>query len=279
VDIELISVPYDSALRNARMGAGPTRLIEAGLLDHLAAAGHGVTRTDIEAPSDALPAEIATGFQLMRRLAERIRAAGDGGRFPIVLAGNCNTSVGTVAGLDGPVAVVWFDSHADFNTPETTPTGFLDGMGLATLVGRCWEQLTRGVPGFAPVEERNAVLAGARDLDPLEAELLADSDVKVLSPAQVRDELGASLRPLRERVTNAYVHIDLDVLDSAEGMANSLASPGGLTLAEVRAAIGIVGRDLKIAAAALASYDPSFDNDGRICRAAFTLIDTILEAV
>jgi arginase len=78
------------------------------------------------------PAEVAVAFELDRLVSEQVCEAVAEGEFPLVLSGNCNTSIGTLAGV-GPegLGVVWFDAHADFNTPETTTTGFMDGMGLA----------------------------------------------------------------------------------------------------------------------------------------------------
>jgi len=88
-------------------------------------------------------------FELMGRVADEVRSALEDGIFPLVLAGNCDTSaLGGVGGLRlwdhaGNVGVVWFDAHGDFNTPEIDPVGFLDGQGLAILTGRCWQ----GRPG------------------------------------------------------------------------------------------------------------------------------------
>src|SRR5262249_50325204 len=148
----------------------------------LAQAGHLVGRNVIIEPSGGRVAEIRTAFDLMRALAVAVRDARQRGFFPLVLAGNCNTCLGTVAGLgDGRgTAVLWFDAHGDFNTPETTTSAFLDGMALATLNGRCWSQLARTVPDFTPVSERTTCLVGARDLDPLEAEAISNSALHVL---------------------------------------------------------------------------------------------------
>jgi arginase len=112
-------------------------------------AGHQTRVEYIEAGSDA-PAEIRTAFELNRVVAERVRDAREAHALPVVLAGNCMTAVGTLAGLGGTPAVLWFDAHGDFNTPETTASGFLDGMALAMLTGRCWANLTRTVHCFQP---------------------------------------------------------------------------------------------------------------------------------
>jgi arginase len=283
--LRLVTVPYDSALRDERMGRGPLHLLRQGLVDVLRDAGHDIDAHGIEA-IQAPPLEVRTSFELSAALAGQVRDAVSGtagpARFPLVLAGNCNTSVGTVAGL-GPaeVGVVWFDCHADFNTPETTLSGFLDGMALAILVGRCWRQAAARVPGFRPVREENVLLVGARDLDPLEAELLAGSAVQTVTVSAVRTNglpqaLRPGLRAIRERVQQLYVHLDLDVLDPAEARANGLGAPGGLTVAEVSEALRLIAAECRIGAVALTAYDPSFDASGATSRAAFRLIEAVL---
>jgi arginase len=263
------------------MGAGPERLLHAGLAEEIRAMGHQVHIEQIEPGDDGPPAEIRTAFELNRVLAGRVRSVVENGGFPVVLAGNCNTALGTLAGLGNQeCGVLWFDSHGDFNTPETTTGGFLDGMALATVTGHCWRQLAAAsVPGFQPVPERNVVLLGTRDLDPLERELLADSEITTLSPAQVRTDLPHVLGELTSRTRDVYVHIDLDVLDPTEGRANALAAPDGLSVEEVRAALQRISGLFQVRAVALTAYDPSFDTDGRVCRAAFLLLRSLLAGV
>jgi arginase len=144
--VEILAVPYDSGHRGVRMGGGPEHLLRGGIEGKLADGRRQVRARIVEARSP-FRAEIATAFELFRRVSERVGAAVEAGSFPLVLSGNCNNIVGVVAGL------VWFDDHADFNTPETTTTGFLDGMGLAIAVGRGWANMMRDVPYFRPVRE------------------------------------------------------------------------------------------------------------------------------
>jgi len=89
------------------------------------------------------------------------------------------------------VGIVWFDAHADFNTPETTNSGFLDGMGLAIAVGHCWRSLSRTVEGFRPVREGNVVLVGGRGASPAEKERLSRSGETVVEGRRVH-EVGGS---------------------------------------------------------------------------------------
>ena len=229
-------------------------------------AGWGQAPTRCKNP----PAEVATAFELDRLVAEQVREAVAEGAFPLVLSGNCNTAVGTIAGLDAAdLGVVWFDAHADFNTPETTTTGFTDGMGLAVAVGHCWKEMARGVPGFTPVVERDVVLAGVRAMEPAEEERLAASDVSVVGADRIGLEgpgaLEEALDRLEDRIGKVYVHLDLDVLDPEKaGKANELASAGGLSAEDLKTALGMVRERFAVAAAGIASYDPTFDADGGV---------------
>jgi arginase len=164
--ITIFAVPYDSGYRDLRMGAGPEHLLSNGMEGVLAATGREI-RSEVLQATIPFHAEIATAFELFGMLAKRVHEATASGRFPLVLSGNCNSTVGVIAGLAGAspkeeVGLIWFDGHADFNIPETTTSGFLDGMGLAMAVGHCWAQMVRAVPGFRPVSEENVVLIGSR---------------------------------------------------------------------------------------------------------------------
>jgi arginase len=277
--VQIIIVPYDTARRAWRSGAGPEHLLRAGLAAHLQGKGHSVAEVQvIEADPGQPPAEIATGFELIGRIAVAVRAAREARRFPLVLSGNCNSSVGVLSGLTpARRAVFWFDAHGDLNTPDTTASGFLDGTGLATALGLCWHRLAAGIPGFQPVDSEATFLLGARDLDPPEAALVARGAIGAVSCAGISTDLPAVLAraPLEGAV--GHVHLDLDAFDPAGvGRANTLPVPDGLSVEKLTEAIAAIRARIPLAAAALASYAPEFDSDGGVCRAAFAAIDAIL---
>ena len=278
-DVHVLAVPYDSAHRTRRMGAGPGHLVAIGLVDRLREMNGDVALREL-APSDGTwVAEIGTAFDLDRQLASAVAEARAQSAFPLVLAGNCITSVGTVGGLGmGTTGVLWFDAHGDFNTPETTAGGFLDGMALATLVGRCWTSLSAGVPGFTPVAEENVLLVGARDLDPAEAALLAQSRITHLRAGDVGARLDAELEALGRRVGQLYVHVDLDVLDASEGRGNAYSGGAGLSRSELLEAIGAARRHCRVAAGAITAYDPEYDVDGRVARTAVDVALALVES-
>jgi arginase len=207
----------------------------------------------------------------MRMLATAVASAQSEGSLPVILAGNCDTAVGTLAGLGDGVGVIWFDAHGDFNTPETTTSGFLDGTALAIITGRCWTQLARTV-GFTSLPDERVCMVGTRELDPLEAALLESSNVEVVKQSQLRTALERALRSVGEHVDRIYVHIDLDVLDSSVAAANTYAIGGGLTVEDMEYALGLIGSHFKIAAITLSAYDPAADSDGRAASAAIRLV-------
>lgn len=157
------------------------------------------------------------------------------GAIPIVFTSDCTNALGAVKGLGGDLAVLWFDAHGDFNTPETSPSGFVGGMPLAMLVGRGDMRFMRAVD-LAPLDERDVIITDARDLDPAEAVALRESAITHL--ADVRDLLTAALpdKPL-------YIHLDVDVVRLREMPAVSFQSAGGPALDTVAASLERVARD------------------------------------
>jgi arginase len=279
LNVQIITAAYDSGYRDWRMGRGPAHILEHGLRDVLAEHGYLVASTDVKVD---FMTENAAAFGVCRALSERVKAAREAQAFPLLLTGNCGNALGTLAGLEiGKTGIVWFDAHGEFNTPDTTRSGFLDGMGLATITGRCWQVLASTVPGFSPMPENHIVLIGARELDPEERALLENSGVGTISAAQVRgsgiqNALAPHLERLRQEVEQVYVHLDLDVLDPTEAQANSFPAPEGLTVVEVKKAIEAVKAQFRIAAGGLASYDPSCDLDNRALNASLELLGALI---
>ncbi len=278
--VRLLQSPFDSGHPGIRMGAGPTALAEAGAADRLRRRGHVVTEQAVE-PSAAWRAEVATAFELSRLVAGAVATARASGQVPVLLSGNCNTTLGVLAGVTASgrrVGLVWLDAHGDFNTPEEDTGGFLDGQGLAIAVGRCWTALAGGVPGFVPLAERDVVLVGARDLSPAQQEVLRRSDVTWLPPDRVRDPaaLDAALAGLANRVDVVHLHVDLDVYDPSIAPANDYAAPGGLSAGEVLDLLERTASRVPVASLTLASYDPAHDPEGRLRTTALDLLEAVV---
>lgn len=280
--VDLITVPYDSGHRGKRMGAGPEYFLSQSVDEILRREGWTINVQTVEAQRP-FRGEIATAFELCQSLAMLVRRAQEQGTFPLILSGNCNSCLGTLSGIDpSTVGIIWFDAHGDFNTPETTTGGFLDGMGLATATGHCWTSLAKTIPGFAAVPDDQVLLVGVRQLDLGEQTLLEQSRVLQVRAEQIRafglqESLTQPLEELRARVQRVYVHIDLDVLDPQVGQANSYAEPNGLMLHEMEQAITLIAQRFVVAASALTAYDPNCDPEGKIFRAGAQLMKHLIQ--
>jgi arginase len=273
--IALITVPYDSGRRARRMGGGPLRLLEAGAIRRLEGTGHSVRHVPIEL-NEQFWTEIGAARRLQQLVAAEVREAMSRGERSIVLSGNCNSSVGTVAGVGArDIGVVWLDAHPDLETPETTPSGFYDGQALSTLTGRCWRQITSTVPNFSPVPSDRVLVVGGREASDAERDALESFE-------WMREDMlssDAALDRFASRVRKVYLHIDLDVHGAESIRANEYASAGGPTPAEVRAFVRHVAGRFEILAAALTAFDPVADVDGHAADAALELLDLVAAAL
>src|SRR5437016_14486388 len=150
--ISLIQLPYDSGRFGERMGQGPIALIESGLVEHLRTLGNEVDVASVRL-SEGLHSEANALVELQRLTVPLLRDALSRQARPIILSGNCGpAALSAIAALNqSETATIWFDAHADFNTPETSRSGFLDGMGLAILTGRCWRRLAERFESFQQI--------------------------------------------------------------------------------------------------------------------------------
>jgi arginase len=239
-------------------------------------------------PIEAWHAEISTSFDIARVLANATRRSVAAREFPMAVAGNCSVAMGMVAGVrageDDDVGVIWLDSHADFNTPETSHGGFLDGMSLAAVTGRCFTTLATTIPGFVPVREERVLLVGGHDLDRSEAAILGASRIAHVTPSDLRaSNADATLERALQQLTLAgvrrvYLHVDLDVHDIKFGRANSYSLSGGLSPEDVAEIIQLVASRFAIASASLTAYDPAADPEQRARMLACRVIAELIAA-
>jgi arginase len=274
MDICAIIVPYDSGLYRARMGRGPERHFESGLKPLVERLGYGLTVEEIKV-DDAHTAEIATTFELCRRVAMRVRHSLEANVFPLVLSGNCDIAIGAISGCGTEsTGVVWFDAHGEATTPETTETGFLDGMGISILTGQCWGKLAQRIPNFSPVPGNRVLLIGSRHVQPEEIELLSRTGVRRAARAE---DWQHKIESISREVDGVYVHVDLDVLDPEEAVANQWTSPNGLTVGMLTEGVREIKRHARVKGFGIGSYDPACDRNGDALRAACAVAESIFE--
>ncbi len=201
-----------------------------------------------------------------RALAAAIRANLD--KVPVVFANDCTSCLGMVKGLipKSPV-ILWYDSHGDFNTPETSPSGFLGGMPLAALVGRGNQHLMRGVD-LPPIPETDVIITDVRNLDPEEGDMLRSSDVTIHETLDSLRLWDLPDRPL-------YIHFDTDVVDCDEMPAMSYPEPNGPTLDECILSLERVLAQGNIAAILFSLWNETLEGGDQAMAATRKLILTL----
>jgi arginase len=209
---------------------------------------------------------------LYQPIADFVASTITSGNRPISIAGDCCSTIGVLAGLQragrNPV-LIWFDAHGDFNTWETTPSGFLGGMPLAMLVGRGEQTLVNGL-GLDPLPETQVILTDGRDLDPEEQRALAGSGVHHLT--DIYSLLG---HPLVAH--SLYIHFDTDIIDPKEAPAMSYLAQGGSSVAELQTLFRSLTRTGQIIAVSMSTWNPRLDRDGHSQAVCMALLQALIE--
>ena len=211
-------------------------------------------------------------IELYRPLSHLVTKAINNGKRPVSIAGDCCMPLGILAGLQQAgvqPSLLWLDAHGDFNTWETSPSGFLGGMPLAILVGRGEQRMMQDV-GVVPLPEDRVILTDARNLDPGEAKLLANSAVR-----HVPDAANLLTEPLPDGPL--YVHFDTDILDAADAPAMNYPEPGGPSLDIMHKLFRRLAETGRVVAVSLSTWNPALDEDGRSETAVMSLLDTLLQ--
>jgi arginase len=210
---------------------------------------------------------------LCKALADEVAAVRAVGNLPVVLAGDCTFSIGVAAGLQRETpdfTLVWFDAHGDFNTHETTPSGFIGGMPLAMLCGRGKQTIVDGA-GATVLPEADIILTDARDLDPGEAEAVADANIIHLADVGQLAAVDLPDKPI-------YIHFDVDVLRLSDLSAVSYPAQGGPSLESVATVLGQLAATGQVAAVSVTIWNPDLDDDDNSAEnIVMTLVETFVD--
>jgi arginase len=283
--INLIQVPYHLGQEQVDMGQGPTEYIQAGADRNLIEQGYEVKVETVKrdtADEEEMLKQIAN---LNSNLASVVKDTINDGYFPLVLGGNCNNILGILAGLSPfKIGIIYFDAHGDFNNPESSISGFFDGMPLAIATGQCYPDLLTQIGNMSPIPESHTMHVGARDLDPKEKELLEISEVQVVTTQDLKEDtqmksLDSALVKLQSKVSEVYLHIDIDVIDPQIAPGVNYRTPNGLSLEEIKTAITMIGEKFKIKAAALTAYNPDHEKDEKTLQTGLQLMNIIAETI
>ena len=255
--VHIIGVPMDLGAGRRGVDMGPDALRVAGLGARIRALGYEVVDEGnifVEQPERLAEKGSHARFleeieHACTRLAETTKAVLDAGGIPVVLGGDHSIAVGSVSGVaahfrerDEKIGVIWLDAHADMNTPDTTLSGNVHGMPLASIMGRGPSELTH-ILGFAPkVDPRNVALIGIRDIDDGERKLIKELGVRAFT-AREMDERGMNaimdeaLEIATAGTAGYHLTLDVDFIDPRFAPGVGTPVPGGATYRETHLAM------------------------------------------
>jgi arginase len=289
--IALIGAPSSAAAFLAGSEKAPAALRAAGLVERLQSAGfevidHGDCAPRLFADDDEHKRarnlkEIVAGLNDLKVRAE---LAVKSGALVLVLGGDCAQVIGLLTGARRyykHVNLLWFDRDADLNTPASTPSGRIDGMVVAHVIGKGAPELVRFFGESALVREPDVTLFGLERLDPPEQEFLSKSPMRHIGAADVQAKGGGAaahkgLAYVHADAHEFVLHLDTDVIAVDEFPAVNVPGAEGLKMADVRAALSEFAKHKNLLGMVVAQYNPDKDPDGS---GAKKLVDLLVEAL
>ena len=277
---------------------GPMALRTAGIARVLADLGHEVSDrgTLFEAESVTTGVAPATAERCRflpeiagwtRRLHDHAYGMAGGDRVPVFIGGDHSISMGTISGVaracreqGRELVVLWLDAHADYNTPETTPSGNMHGMALSFLTGEESLAPILGSRPFHPVPTTNIHVFGARSIDPEEKVRLRAHGVDTVDMRQI-DERGVSallaqrIESWRERGVHLHVSFDVDFLDPSVAPGTGTVVPGGATYREAHLVMEMLCDSGLVGSLDVVELNPFLDERGRTAVAATELVASL----
>ncbi|MFJ6209213.1 arginase [Lysinibacillus sp. NPDC092081] len=293
LNISIIGVPTDYGQTRRGVDMGPSAIRYAGVVERLEAIGHVVhDQGDIRVSQkeegtivDKQLLNLEEVIDVSTSLANRVNEAIEQKAFPLVLGGDHSIAIGTLAGLGEHyknLGVIWFDAHADLNTPETTPSGNIHGMPLAVSIGLGHERLVKIRNDVPKIKPENVIIIGARSVDPGERDLISQQGIKVYTMHEV-DRLGMTrvmedaLAYLRERnVDGLHLSLDLDGLDPLYTPGVGTPVPGGITYRESHLAMEMLQESGMLTSAEFVEVNPILDEKNRTADVAVALMGSLL---
>lgn len=297
--IGILGVPlgYGAAKSGSEQGVNAirgTRFRGHNLVEHIRALGCEVTDhgdVQIVSPSESAPTAdnpkylaefVESGQNIFASLIDILNR----GELPVILGGDHAIAIATFSALAShyrdrqqDLGLIWFDAHADINTPDTTPSGNIHGMPLAALLGRGHPELT-GIGGWAPkLKPGHLAHLGARDIDPGERQIIesvglrdqfftmSDIDRRGMA-ACVEDAIA-----IASRASGGYaVTFDVDMLDPRFAPGSGTLVRGGATYREAHLALEIIAEHGGMASFEIVEVNPRLDQSNITVELACELI-------
>jgi arginase len=290
----ILGVPMDLGQQRRGVDMGPSAVRYAGLQDRLARLGYIVRDngnipvpvveeiagmvSDEQNPARHLDAVV----KVCQSIYEQIVCCVEEHDFAICLGGDHSISVGSVAGVShqSRVGMIWVDAHADFNTPDTSPSGNVHGMPVAALLGEGPRALVDvGYPG-PKLQPSQVAMIGIRNLDFEERQRLTKSGISVFTMTDIDEQgMAAITRQALSRLSHLdtiHVSLDLDCLDPDVAPGVGTPVPGGLTYREAHLVMELLCQSNKVRSLDIVEINPILDNRNQTAELAVQLAASLM---
>lgn len=216
-------------------------------------------------------------------LADKVNDIISKGDFPLVIGGDHSVALGSVSGVANSyknLGVIWIDAHGDMNTHETTETGNIHGMILASLQGQGDKKLSEIYFKDIKVKTENIIIIGVRDLDKKERDLMESLGVKYYEYEYIVQKglnfvLLESYKYLRNKTSNVHLSVDLDSIDPVYSPGVSTPVDSGFTVSEVKLIIEFLFDNFNIISSDIVEYNPLKDRQQKTLNILLDIINLI----
>jgi arginase len=270
--IDIIAAPFAYGANDPGCAAGPQALRRAGIVEHIAGLGAAPAWREIALPpfEDRVAGALAAATAIADEAERSVRT---GHRF-LVLGGDHSIAAGTWAGAAralrprGELGLIWIDAHLDAHVPETSPTGNLHGMPLASLLGAGLPDFARLAGHVPALDPRRLVIIGARSFEMQEAAFLARQGVRIYGMAEVasnglRDVLSEAIATVSSGTVGFGISLDVDALDPREAPGVGTPVAGGIDSLDLMSALLGVADLPGYRGIEIAEYNPLRDGGNR----------------
>ena len=281
--VRIIGVPMDLGQSRRGVDMGPSALRSAGL--QAAIKKLGITVEDIGNMEVKQPEEMSIGEKRAKYLQEIAETCGDIAKtvekslhenfLPLVLGGDHSIAAGVAAGVSSfyrsqkkDIGYIWLDAHGDMNTPDSSPSGNIHGMPLASIMGYGAPELV-DLMGFKPkAEPGNIVIVGARDLDAHERKIAKKSGVHVFTMRDIdergmREVMADAIKHAMDDTAGIAVSLDMDFVDPADAPGVGTPVRGGVTYREAHLAMEMIADSESMVSLEVVEINPILDEHNR----------------
>jgi arginase len=289
----LIGVPLDLGAENLGVDIGPDAFRYQKIVSKLSSAGFDMHDSGNIAVKERQAADIGSNPKLKyideisavaELTASRVDQAIQAGSKAIIIGGDHSITLGSFAGasraVQGDIGMIYFDAHGDMNTDQTSLTGNIHGMHLASLMGFGAPELADVYGDGRKLDKANLLHIGGSDFDQAELDLIKSENLEAFTLfdllTQGMGPLIAKIDALSQRVSNVFVSLDLDSIDQIYAPGAGMPNAKGLTYREIATIAEYIGQRCNVVGVDIVEYNPLQDVQNKTAELGIELVASFL---